>query len=366
MARPPVLYVGTYSEPIRFGSGKVFQGRGRGIHIFGVDAEAGTLTEIAAVAGARNPSYLAFDPTRRFLYAVNELKEFDGRFGGAVSAFTIDDATGALTWLNSMPTHGTDPCHLCVDRTGRHLLVANYSSGHVTVLPIRPDGAVGAASQVVAHAGSSVDPVRQTGPHLHHVAFDAAGTRVFATDLGLDRIFFYRFDAIGGLLTADNPPFFAISPGAGPRQTVLHPDGRHAYVLNELGSTVTACTAVGGSFAPGRTVSTLPDGFGAANSCAEAQIAPSGRFLYASNRGHDSIAIFAIAPASGELSPRGHAGTGGATPRCFDLSPSGALLATANQDSGSVVLFRVDTLTGALTPTGGVGHVGTPVCARFL
>jgi 6-phosphogluconolactonase len=367
MARPPLLYVGTYSEPIRFASGTVFEGRGQGVHILRVDATAGTLAEIGVAGGARNPSYLAFDPTRRFLYAVNELKEFEGAFGGAVTAFTIDDATGGLTLLNTVPTHGTDPCHLCVDRAGRHVLVANYSSGHVTVLPILPDGSLGAASQVVAHAGSSVDPVRQTGPHLHHVATDEDGTRVFATDLGLDRVFVYRLDVAAGKLTADDPPSSVLQPGAGPRQTVLHPNGRHAYVLNELGSSVTAHARGGaGSLVPGRTVSTLPDGFGGRNHCAELQIAPSGRFLYASNRGHDSIAVFSVSPDTGELLPLGHVGTGGKTPRNFDISPSGDLLAAANQDSGTVVLFRVDTATGMLTPTGGVSQVGTPVCVRFL
>ena len=367
MARPPLLYVGTYSEPIEFASGTVFAGRGHGVHILRVDADAGTLTEIDAVAGVRNPSYLAFDPTRRFLYAVNELKEFDGAFGGAATAFAIDEATGGLTLLNTVPTHGTDPCHLCVDRTGRHLLVANYSSGHITVLPIGPDGALGAASQVVAHVGNSVHPVRQTGPHLHHVAIDEAGTTVFATDLGLDRVFSYRLDVGGGQLTVDDPAFATLAPGAGPRQTVLHPDGRHVYVLNELGSSITVhARDDAGCLVSGRTVSTLPDGFGGRNTCAELQIAPSGRFLYASNRGHDSIAIFAISSDSGDLTPLGHVATGGKTPRNFDLSPTGDLLAAANQDSGTVVLFRVDTVTGALTPTGGVCQVGTPVCVRFL
>jgi len=367
MATPPLLYVGTYSEPIEFASGAVFQGRGRGVHILRVDADAGTLTEVGAVTGVPNPSYLAFDPMRRFLYAVNELKEFDSVFGGAASAFAIDDATGGLTLLNTVPTHGTDPCHLCVDRTGRHLLVANYSSGHVTVLPIRPDGALGAASHVVAHEGNSVDPVRQTGPHLHHIAIDEAGTRVFATDLGLDRVFVYRLDAVDGRLTAHDPQFSTLAPGAGPRQTILHANGRHAYVLNELGSSITAhARDDAGGLVPGRTVSTLPDGFGGRNFCAELQIAPSGRFLYASNRGHDSIAIFSISPDGGDLTPLGHVGTGGKTPRNFDLSRSGDLLAAANQDSGTVVLFRVDTRTGALTPTGSVCHVGTPVCVRFL
>ena len=359
-------YVGTYSEPIRFASGSVFEGRGGGVHILRVDADAGTLTEIGVAGGARNPSYLAFDPTRRSLYAVNELKEFDGGFGGAVSAFAID-ASGALTYLNSVPTHGTDPCHLCVDRSGRHVLVANYSSGHITVLPIRPDGSLGAASQVVAHAGSSVDPVRQTGPHLHHVAMDEAGERVFATDLGLDRVFVYRLDPASGQLTADDPPFSELEPGAGPRQTVLHPGGRYAYVLNELGSSVTVhARGADGRLVPGRTVSTLPEGFGERNYCAELQVAPSGRFLYASNRGHDSIAVFELA-ADGDLMLVGHVRTGGLWPRNFDLRP-GRRPAGGGQPgqrqrwccSGSIGR------AGCSRRRAAFASVGSPACVRFL
>lgn len=364
----PLLYVGTYSEPIRFASGKVLEGGGRGIHVLRLDAGAGTLTEAAAAAPARNPSYLTFDPARRFLYAVNEMKEHDGAFGGGASAFALDAATGSLAHLNTVATHGTDPCHLAVDRSGRNLVVANYSSGHVTVLPIRADGSLGAATQVIAHAGSSLDPVRQTGPHVHHIAVDAAGARVYATDLGLDRIVAYRLDAASGTLAPDDPPFTQLLPGAGPRQLVLDAGGGRAYVLNELGSSVTAHAydARTGRLVPRRTVSTLPGGFSGRNTCAEMRVAPSGRFLYASNRGHDSVAIFAIAPGSGDLSPLGHVATGGATPRCFDLARSGDFLAAANQDSGTVVLFKVDIQTGALTPTGSVAPVGTPVCVRFL
>jgi 6-phosphogluconolactonase len=363
-----LLYVGTYSEPIRFASGKVLDGGGRGIHIFRLDASAGTLTEVAAPAPSRNPSYLAFDPSRRFLYAVSELKEFEGSFGGGASAFALDRKSGALAPLNTVATHGTDPCHLAVDRSGRHLLIANYSSGHVTVLPIRPDGALGDASQVIAHVGSSVDPVRQTGPHPHHVVLDDAGARAFVADLGLDKIVAYRFDPTCGKLTPDDPPFVAMPAGSGPRQTVLNPSGGNAYVLNELGSSVTVCSydARSGRLVPGRTVSTLPHGFSGRSTCAEAQIAPSGKFLYASNRGHNSLTIFAIEAGGGDLRPLGHVATGGAIPRCFDLSPSGNFLAAANQDSNNVVLFRVDPKNGGLTPTGSIAPVGTPVCVRFL
>lgn len=363
-AAMPLLYVGTYSEPIRFTSGKVLDGGGRGIHVLRLDPAAGTLAEVAVAARARNPSFLAFDQARRFVYAVNELKEGEG---GSASAFAIDAASGALTPINTVATHGTDPCHLALDRSGRHLFIANYSSGHVTVLPIRPDGSLGDAAQVIAHTGSSVDPARQTGPHVHHIAVDATGTRVYATDLGADRIVAYRFDGAGGKLTPDQPPFVATQAGAGPRQTVLHAKSARAYVLNELGSSVTvhAYDPASGRLTPGRTASTLPGGFSGRNTCAEMQIAPSGRFLYASNRGHDSIAIFEIAP-DGDLKSIGHVPTGGATPRCFDLSPTADFLAAANQDSGTVALFKVDGSTGMLTPTGSVASVGTPVCVRFL
>lgn len=360
-----LLYVGTYSETIRFASGRVLEGGGRGIHTLRLDDD-GTLTEVAAPTPARNPSYLAFDARRYFLYAVNEMKEIDGHFGGGASAFAIDDESGALTHLNTVETHGTDPCHLAVDHSGRHLLVANYSSGHTTVLPILGDGSLGVASQVIQHTGSSIDPARQTGPHCHHIAVDTDGTRVFVSDLGADRIVVYRLDA-GGRLTADDPPFVAAVPGGGPRQTILDPGLASAYVLNELGSSVThhAYDAESGRLTPQRTVSTLPAGFEGKNLSAELQIAPSGRFLYASNRGHDSIAIFAVA-SDGALAPLGQTPTGGGAPRCFDLSPSGDFLIVANQDDGTIVPFRVDAKTGALTPTGSVAKVGTPVCVRFL
>lgn len=369
MSAAMLLFVGTYTEQILFGSGRAFQGGGRGIHILRLDPQTGTLAAAGAVEGVRNPSFLAFDPTRRFLYAVNELKTFDGGFGGSVSAFSIARDTGDLIPLNTMATHGTDPCHLTVDRTGRYLLVANYGSGQVTVLPIRADGSLAPACQVVQHVGSSVHPVRQTGPHAHCVAVDDTGTFVFVADLGMDRIVIYRLDPARGMLVPHDPPFVAASPGVGPRQIVLHPDIGAAYAINEIASSVTiyAYDARAGQLAVRRTLSTLPADFQGSNSCAELQIAPSGRFLYASNRGHDSVAIFRIAlGSSGDLTPVGHAATGGATPRHFAISADGNFLAAANQGSGTVVLFRVDAATGALSPTDSVVEVPAPVCVRFL
>jgi 6-phosphogluconolactonase len=364
---PSLLYVGTYTEPILGGSGKTLHGSGHGIHILRLDPRAGTLQAVGVVQGVRNPSYLAVHPNGRFLYAVNELKAFDGAVGGSASAFAIDRASGNLTPLNVVPTHGTDPCHLAVDPSGRHLLVANYGSGQVTVLPVRADGTLGRASQVVQHVGSSVHPQRQAGPHTHCVAVDAAGTFVLVADLGLDQIVVYRLQA-----EQDVPlPYHtscASVPGAGPRQIVVHPKGDTVYAINEIASSVTVYSydARVGRLDRRQTLSTLPADFVGANSGAALQITPSGRFLYASNRGDDSLAIFRVDPGNGELQPVGHAATGGATPRDFAISADGQFLAAANQNSGTVVLFHIDPATGELSPTGSVAAIPTPVCVRFL
>lgn len=369
MSAHRLAYVGTYSEPILFGTGQVVQGRGKGIYRFRFDPEAGALELDGITEGVRNSSYLAFDPGRRFLYCVNEFKEFEGMASGAVSAFAIDPDTGDLRFLNMKASHGTDPCHLTVDATGRFLLVANFASGSVCVLPINADGSLADASQVIQHEGSSVDPKRQAGPHAHAVTLDRANRFLFVPDLGMDKVMIYAFDATSGRLTA-NPaqPFLATKPGAGPRQMAMHPGGALAYLINELNSTVTACryNSDAGSLSEIGTVSTLPAGFDGDSTCAEIQIAPSGRFLYGSNRGHNSIAIFAIDPDAGTLTPVGHESTRGEIPRNFEVSPTGAFLAAANQDSNTVVMFRVDQETGRLTATGNVVEAGTPICVRFM
>lgn len=360
------VYVGTYTEPILFGTGKILRGKGAGIHRYTLDPSTGALTSAGVTPDVRNPSYLAFDPTGRFMYAVNELKEFQGQFGGAVSAFRVDPTTGALTFLNSQATHGTDPCHLTVHPSGRIVLVANFMSGSVAVFPVAEDGTLAAASHVVQHEGSSVDPVRQTGPHAHAVTLDAAGRRVFVPDLGLDRLMIYTLDLEGGALVPNVQPWVDVAPGAGPRQVVMHPNGRFAYLINELNSTMTAYAYApeAGTLAELQTLSTLPDDFTGASTCAEVQIAPDGRFLYGSNRGHDSVVVYAVDPAAGTLTTVGHVGTGGRTPRNFMVSPDGAFLLAANQDSDNIVVFRLDPATGLPVPTGHTVEVGTPVCIR--
>jgi 6-phosphogluconolactonase len=364
-----LVYVGTYSEPILFGTGQVLDGKGKGIYAFAFDPAAGALTPVGITAGVRNASYLAFDPARRFLFCVNEFKEYDGKASGAVSAFRIDPGTGELHYLNTRASHGTDPCHLVVDATGRFVLVANFASGSVSVLPVGPDGALGEACCVVQHTGSSVDPRRQAGPHAHAVTIDRENRYVFVPDLGLDKVVIYAFDAATGKITPNaHQPWVATTPGAGPRQMVMHPGGAFAYLINELDSTMTAYRYDGdtGSLQELQTLPTLPAGFSGLSTCAEVQIAPSGRFLYGSNRGHDSIAIYSIDQATGRLTALGHESTRGQIPRNFEISPGGAFLAAANQDSNSVVMFRIDLDTGLLAPTGNVVEAGTPICVRFM
>jgi 6-phosphogluconolactonase len=364
----PLVYVGTYSEPILFGTGQVLQGQGKGIHAFRLDPSTGALRESGITGGVRNSSYLAFDPSRRFLYCVNELKEFEGAASGAVSAFSVDKASGTLSFINMKASRGTDPCHLRVDATGRNLLVANFASGSVSVLPIGADGALGDAVDFKQHAGSSVDPRRQAGPHAHAVEIDRENRHVFVPDLGLDRVLIYRFDpATGRLVENEQQPFVATAPGAGPRQLVFHPGGRFAYLINELNSTLTAYSyeAEAGRLSELETLPTLPADFSGPSTCAEVQVHPSGRFLYGSNRGHDSLALYALG-ADGRMTPIGHESTRGRIPRNFDISPDGRFLAAANQDSHSIVMFRIDEATGRLTATGSVVEAGTPICVRFM
>jgi 6-phosphogluconolactonase len=367
MAGETLVFIGTYTDPILFGTGAILQGKGEGIHVFRLDTATGALAPVATNTGITNPSYLAFDASGRYLYAVNELKTFEGRPSGTVSAFAVDAATGKLTFLNRQLTHGTDPCHVVVDRRRSHVFVANFMSGSVCVLPVRGDGSLGEASDFVQHVGSGIDPARQKGPHAHAVTLDASERFAFVPDLGLDRLLTYRFDHARGMLEPHAVPWLKMKPGAGPRHLAFHPGGRFAYLVNELDSTVVVLAYDGaGAFAHLQTVATLPDGFGGASTCADIQVSPSGAFVYTSNRGHDSIVVHRIDPLAGTLGYLGHASTQGRTPRSFGIDPSGRFLAAANQDSDTVVTFRIDADTGALTPTGHVAAVPTPVCVKFL
>ena len=366
--KEPLVYVGTYTEDILFGTGQILEGKGEGIHIYRMDPVTGALSPHETAREVKNPSYLAFHPTGRFLYAVNELKSYKGEATGTLSAFSIDADTGRLRFIDKVATHGTDPCHVTVDGTGKYALVANFASGSVAILPIREDGGLEEATQVIQHQGSGLDPVRQKGPHAHSVALDASNRFAYIPDLGLDKLMIYSFDAERGKLEPHDQPWLETKSGAGPRHFVFHPNKRYAYLINELNSTIQSLGYDGetGSVEEIQTVPTLPEGFRGNSSCADIMVEPKGRFLYASNRGHDSIAVYRIDAGSGRLSPVGHESTGGRTPRNFTINRSGTFLFAANQDTDNVVHFRIDGQTGSLKPTGQVTPAPTPVCLKIF
>ena len=358
-----LVYVGTYTSE-----------KSKGIYLYELQTENSeglqnvTLVPLGLAAETRSPSFLAIDPKRRLLFAVGETDDFDGKRTGAVSAFSIEPATGKLKLINQQPSLGTGPCHLVLDNEGRNALVANYGSGSVAVLPVAADGRLGEASDVERHEGKSVNPQRQEGPHAHCVTLDPTGRRAFVCDLGLDKVMIYRFDSENGELTPNEPAFAALKPGAGPRHMAFRPDGRIAYVINELDSTVTAFAydAESGALSELQTVSTLPPDFEGENTTAEIAVHPNGKYLYGSNRGHESVVLFAIDDDNGTLTHVDEQDTGGRTPRHFELDPAGKHLIIANQATDTLLLCRVDGDSGGLKPSGALVEAPTPVCVKFL
>jgi 6-phosphogluconolactonase len=339
----------------------------KGIYSFRFDTKTGQLTPIGVAAQTPDPSFLAVSANEKYLYAVNELPTFEGKSSGAVTSYSLDKKTGQLTQLNQAPSGGADPCHLSLDQTGKFLFVANYTGGNISAFPVAPDGRLGAASAFVQHTGSGPNKERQEAPHAHYITASSDNHHVFVVDLGLDEVLIYRFDPANGSLTPSDPPFAKLDPGAGPRHLSFHPNGKFAYVLSEVKSTVTAFAfnSKAASFSTLQTLSTLPKDFAAPNDTAEIVVHPSGKFLYASNRGRDSIAVFTIDPAKGTLTPAGDFSTQGKTPRNFALDPSGNFLLAANQESNNIVVFRINRTTGALTPTNQVAQVPAPVDIVF-
>ena len=352
-----LLYVGTYT-------GK----DSKGIYAYSFDAASSALTPLGLAAETVNPSFLAIDPSRRFLYAVNELGNYQGASSGAVTAFAINHQTGRLSLLNQVPTRGADPCYIAFDKTGKFALVANYTGGSVAVFPVQPDGHIGESSAFVQHTGSSVNKDRQEGPHAHWIETTPDNRFALVADLGLDKLLVYRFNSKSGTLTPDNPPYASLDPGVGPRHIAFHPNGKLVYVINELQSSVTAFSYDGGTGTLKKlnTVSTLPKGFSARNDAAEIKVHPSGKFLFASNRGNDTIAAFSIDAHSGNLTLIDFFPTEGKTPRNFEIDPTGKLLLVANQDSNNIVVFRIDAGTGRLTPTSQTLNVPAPVSLKFM
>jgi len=352
-----IVYVGTYTN----------NGRSQGIYVCRLDLSSGELKQIDVAKGVANPSFLTLDPKGRFLYAVNEVKEFEGKAVGAVSAFSIERTTGRLTLVNQQSSGGSGPCHLSLDGSGKFLLVANYDAGSFEVLPIR-QGALGLPIDLIQHRGSSVNPKRQAGPHAHCVVTDKNNRRVFVTDLGLDKIMIYEFDSDTGKLTSNQKRWFQTKPGAGPRHFAFHNKGRWAYVISELDSTMSALAydRASGELREVQTISTLPADFTGKSYCAELQVSPSGRFLYGSNRGHDSIVVYSINQTSGKLGLVEYVSTQGKVPRNFAIEPGGRWLLAANQNSDSVASFAIDPKSGKLSPSGHSVEIPVPVCVAFL
>ena len=338
-----ILYVGTYTKA-----------PSKGIYSYKFQPATGKLIPIGLAAESSNPSFIAVHPSQRFLYAANENNN------GTVSAFSIDRATGNLKLLNQVSSKGSGPCHVAVDKTGKWLFVANYNSGTSAAFPIKADGSLAEASATFQDAGKSVDAQRQAGPHAHGAFISPDNKFVFIADLGLDEILSYRIDPTKGGMTPNDPPFAKIAPGSGPRHVVFSANSKFAYVISEMGGTVTVYNydAAKGVMTQAQSISTLPADYTGVKSCAEIALHPSGKFLYASNRVHNSIAIFKVDAAKGTLTAAGNVPTGGKTPRNFALDPAGNFLFAANQDSNNIVAFKIDQQSGGLTPTGDTYDVG--------
>ena len=352
-----MLFVGTYTHR-----------DAQGIYAWRFDSGTGRAEGLGLVAKTENPSFLALHPSGRYLFAVNELGRFRGQQGGAVSAFGVDAATGHLTPLNQVASGGADPCFITVDAGGKHALVANYTGGSVEVLPIAADGHLGKASALLSFHGVGVNPARQEAPHAHAVNLSPDGRFALVSDLGMDLIRSFRFDAKRGSLAPGEPPFARSAPSAGPRHLAFHPNGHRIYVFNELQSSVTTYeyTPETGALLEVQTVSTLPAEFKGSNTGAEIRVHPSGRFVYASNRGHDSIAVFSIDARTGLLNLIQHIPSGGRTPRSIALDPSGKWLLAAHQDTNNIAVFKIDAASGRLSATEGQEFKApSPVCLEF-
>jgi 6-phosphogluconolactonase len=350
------VYFGTYT-------GKDSQG----IYQATFDSETGKLSPAELAGEATNPSFLAIHPSKKYLFAVGEIADFEGKKTGGVSAFAVDAATGKLTLLNQQSSQGTGPCHITVDTAGKTALIANYGGGSIASLPIAADGKLQPAASAIQHVGKSVTK-RQDAPHAHSINLDPLNEFAFTADLGLDQVLVYRFDATTSKLTPHDPPFGAVPGGSGPRHFTFHPSGKFAYVINELANTVTAFVfdRRAGKLTPTQNISTLPEGFDGTSYTAEVVMHPSGKFLYGSNRGHDSLAVFKVDQTTGRLAPVDFVPTGGKTPRNFNVDPTGQWVLAANQGTGTVTVFRVDPQTGNLSPTGQTEPVPAPVCIRFV
>jgi 6-phosphogluconolactonase len=361
-----LVFVGTYSEDILFGDGNVLHGKGDGIYVFRLNTNTGGLTLLNKGFGKPNPSYLTLGPTKKYLYTVNEMKNFKGLESGAVSALSLDPEIGKLTLLNRRATGGTDPCHLIINDANTHLMVANFASGSLSVLPINFNGSLKPISCFIQHKGRSIHKIRQASPHVHNIQLDKSNNRAFVVDLGCDKVFIYNTDFRNGQLTKSDPAYVKIKAGEGPRHCLFHPSGIYFYVINELGSSIYSYQydERKGKLELLQTISTLPDHYTGDSTSAAIKILPGGKYLYTSNRGHNSISGYKVNPNTGKLTLVSITSTGGSMPRDFDFDPSGNYLFAVNQDSHNIVIFKINRETGELSEISQVINIFSPVCIR--
>jgi 6-phosphogluconolactonase len=351
-AQPADVYFGTYNK----------EGFPKGIYHAVFDLKTGSLSSPQIAGEASNPTFLEIHPNSKFLYSVTE------RDPGAVSAFAIDPETKKLRFVNSSKSCGKGPCHLSLSNDGRLLLVANYGSGGVASIPINNDGSLSEPASFIQHTGSSINPQRQKEPHAHSINFSPDNRFAYVADLGIDRIMVYKIDSDSGKLLPNDPPEIKIKPGAGPRHFTFSPNGKFAYLINELDETIIAFAydPENGNLSEFQTISTLPEDFKGASYCAEVRVHPNGKFLYGSNRGHDSIVTYKIDADKGTLTLLGFQNSGIKNPRNFNIDPTGRFCIVANQDADTVQVFRINQETGLLEPTDQVIKIGKPVCVRFV
>ena len=351
------FYVGNYGT-----------GQEGGIYFCRLQLITGEMIIRGNISGIDNPSFLSMDASNQYLIAVNEVSEINGNPGGSVSSFKIDPENGRLTFINMQSTLGESPCHITIDRTGKFILIANYSGGNIIVFPILQDCMIGKNVEFIQHKGKSIIPDRQENPHPHSIILSPDNRYAFVPDLGLDKILIYRFDQKTGKLRSSDIPYISLKPGAGPRHFTFSQDGKFAYVINELDSTVTAFRYYPdkGKLKEIQTITTLPGDFTGTSYCADIHIHPNNLFLYGSNRGHNSISTFSIDPSKGKLKLKGFTETLGDFPRNFAIDPSGQYLLAANQRSDNIFSFRIKPETGELTPTGYKIEIPKPVCIKFL
>lgn len=354
-----VMFVGTYTRT----------GASKGIYVYRMDSETGGMTQVHVEEGISNPSFVTVHPNQKYLYAVAEVSESSGVPGGAVMAYEIDRSNGKLSRINQQSTGGTGPCHVSIDASGKFAVVANYGGGSVAMLPVNEDGSLEPSSHFIQHyGGTKVNPQRQEKAHAHSANLSPDNRIAVINDLGLDQLRVYEMDLDAGKLNFNEDSSISSTPGAGPRHFDFHPNGKYAYAINELGCTVTAYNydAASGKLSEINTLSTLPEGYEGENTTADIHVSPDGRFVYGSNRGHNTLAIYKIDESDGSIEFVGDQSTGGKTPRNFAIHPDGTYLYVANQDSDSIIQFEVNTTTGELTPVGREIRCPMPVCLKFM